>query len=67
MSIIDCSSSKGPRCLWLACNGGRHRMTDGTILEFVGKHCKQDKRHDAVLKLLACVMWSYDAGAERIV
>ena len=47
MSNIDCSSSRGPHCLWLPCkNGGRHRMIESTILEFISKHCKQDKRHE---------------------
>ena len=49
MSNIDYLSSRGPHCLWLPCkSGGRHRMTHSTILEFVSKHCKEDKRHDCV-------------------
>lgn len=46
MSNIDCSPWRGPYCLWPCNNGGRHRITDSSILEFVSKHCKQDKRHD---------------------
>ena len=71
MNIIDCSSSRGPHCLWLPCkSGGRNRMIDSTILEFISKHCKQAKRHDCAgldFEVVVCVMWSYDAGAERIV
>ena len=50
----------------------RHRMTDSTILEFMSKHCKQDKRHDCAgmigldFEVVVCVN-VVDAGAQRIV
>jgi hypothetical protein len=52
MSNIDCSSSRGPYCLWLPCkDGGRHRITDSTILEFVSKHFKREKGHDCAVTI----------------